>query len=83
MEEEVIRSQLEPIYATRLGIFQQANDIPTEKNSKMENLLQLGRSHCWYFLTITDKIRKRIEDTVVALHPESIQGILFSQGTEV
>jgi len=38
---------------------------------------------CWYFLTITDKIRKRSKDTVVALHPESIPGIVFSQGTEV
>jgi len=24
-----------------------------------------------------------MENTVVALHPESIQGIVFSQGTEV
>ena len=38
---------------------------------------------CWYFLTITDKIRKCTENTVVALHPESIQGIVFSQGMEV
>ena len=38
---------------------------------------------CWYFLTFTDRIRKRMEDIVVALHPESIQGIINSQGTEV
>jgi len=37
----------------------------------------------WYFLTFADKIRKRTEDTIVALHPESIQGIVISQGTEV
>ena len=28
-------------------------------------------------------IRKRTEDTIVALHPESIQGIEISQGTDV
>jgi len=28
-------------------------------------------------------IRKRTEDTVVALHPESIQGIEISQGMDV
>ena len=39
--------------------------------------------YCWYFLMFTDKIHKRTEDTVVALHPESIQGIVISQGTEV
>ena len=43
------------------------------------NILEL----CWYFLTFTDKIRMRTEDTIVALHPESIQGIVFSQGTDV
>ena len=28
--------------------------------------------YCWYFLMFTDKIHKRMEDIVVALHPESI-----------
>jgi len=28
-------------------------------------------------------IRKRTEDTIIALHPESIQGIVISQETEV
>ena len=42
-----------------------------------------ARNACWYFLTFTDKIHMRTEDTIVALHPESIQGIVFSQGTEV
>ena len=42
-----------------------------------------ARNACWYFLTFTDKIRKHTENTVVALHPESIQGIVFSLGTEV
>ena len=41
-----------------------------------------ARNACWYFLTFTERIRKRTEDTVVALHLESIQGIKISQGTE-
>ena len=35
------------------------------------------------FLNVHRIIRKRTEDTVVALHPESIQGIEISQGTDV
>ena len=35
------------------------------------------------FLNDHKVIRKRTENTVVALHPESIQGIIISQGTEV
>ena len=35
------------------------------------------------FLNIHKIIRKRTDDTVVALHPESIQGIVFPQGTDV
>ena len=35
------------------------------------------------FLNDHRVIRKRTEDTVVALHPESIQGIEISQGTDV
>ena len=35
------------------------------------------------FLNIHKIIRKRTDDTVVALHPESIQGIEISQGTDV
>ena len=42
-----------------------------------------ARNACWYFLTFTDKIRKHTENTIVALHLESIQGIVFSQETEV
>ena len=40
-------------------------------------------SRVFVFLNVHRIIRKRMEDTVVALHPESIQGIVFSQGTEV
>ena len=35
------------------------------------------------FLNDHRLIRKRMEDTVVALHPESIQGIEISQGMDV
>ena len=35
------------------------------------------------FLNVHRIIRKRTEDTVVALHPENIQGIVISQGTDV
>ena len=35
------------------------------------------------FLNDHRVIRKRTEDTVVALHPESIQGIEISQGMDV
>ena len=35
------------------------------------------------FLNDHRVIRKRTEDTVVALHPESIQGIEISLGTDV
>ena len=52
---------------TRNGVFN-----PTPGNS--------ARNACCYFLTFTDKIRKRTENTVVALHPESIQGIVISTG---
>ena len=31
---------------------------------------QRTRNACWYFLTFTDKIRKRMKNTVVALHQE-------------
>ena len=37
----------------------------------------IARCTCWYFLTFTDKIRKRTEDTVVTLQPESIQVSYF------
>ena len=39
------------------------------KNHELRKQI-LDEAHYWYFLTITDKIRKRTEDTVVALHPE-------------
>ena len=39
-----------------------------------------ARNACWYFLTFTDKIRKRMKNTVVAIHLESIQGIVFTTG---
>ena len=39
-----------------------------------------ARNACWYFLTFTDKICKRTKNTIVALHPKSIQGIVFSTG---
>ena len=39
--------------------------------------------HVLVFLKVHRVIRKRTEDTIVALHPESIQGIVFSQGTDV
>ena len=42
-----------------------------------------GCGNMLVFLNIHRVIRKRTEDTVVALHPESIQGIEISQGTDV
>ena len=32
-------------YATRHGTFQQVKNVPAEKNSEREKLMQLGESH--------------------------------------
>ena len=58
------------------------DNVEYPKDFKPTNI-QKYDGKCWYFLTFTERIRKRTEDTDVALHPESIQGIVFPQGTDV
>ena len=63
--------------------------LPTAWDESKFQIKVTGTHHimwqcsCWYFLMITDKISKRTENTIVSLHPESIQGIVISHWTEV
>ena len=45
--------------------------------------MSMFRRSLLVFLKVYRIIRKRTKDTIVALHPESIQGIEISQGTDV
>ena len=72
-EKDKRKEKVKKGYMGKLGSKITTATVPRQRRQK----------YLLVFLNVHRIIRKRTEDTIVALHPESIQGIEISQGTEV